>query len=119
MGRTLSVLSQDSRGVTYADPAKPDLTYRFKHTNAVKQINGIAVTNCRAEIVINDNNPVAVGNAVAVDANSVRLSVSGSLLSKARLQQLVLSLADQLGTWDQENVFLGFRPSTAPVIRDI
>nr|QQM16276.1 hypothetical protein [Fonsystermes virus] len=118
MPTTLQVLSQDSAGVTFADPGKPDLTVRFKHTTSSKSINGVMVSNIRAEVIMNDNNVVNVGGATAVDANSVRLSVSGSIHSKARLSQLLLSLAGQIASWNQENVFLGFRPSSAPVILD-
>jgi len=116
MPTTLSVKSQDNAGVTYADPAKPDMIVRFRFGNTVKTLNGVSVTNYAAEIIYNDNNAVTVGGVSAQDALSVRLRVSGALESKTRLSQLLASLAAQLVTWDGQNVMQGFRPSTAPVL---
>lgn len=113
---TLSVKSQDNSGVTYADPAKPDTTVRFRFSSAVKQLNGVSVPNYATEIIMNDNNAVTVGSVSAQDAISVRVRVSGSLESKARLSQFIATLCAQLDIWDSENVMQGFRPSTAPVI---
>lgn len=116
MSVTLSVKSQDSAGVTYADPAKPDTTVRFRFSSTVKQLNGVATPNYATEIIINDNNSVTVGSVSAQDALSIRVRVSGTLMSKTRLRQLLVSAAAQLGTWETENVMQGFRPATAPVI---
>jgi len=116
MSTTLSVKSQDNAGVTYADPAKPDTTVRFRFTNTIKQLNGVSVPNYATEIIVNDNNPVTVGEVSAQDALSVRIRVSGTLSSKARLHLILDSLAAQLGAWEAENVMQGFRPSTAPVL---
>lgn len=113
---TLSVKSQDNAGVTYADPAKPDTTIRFRFGSTVKQLNGVAVPNYATEIIINDNNSITVGGVSAQDALSIRVRCSGTLMSKTRLRQLLTSAATQLGTWETENVMQGFRPSTAPVI---
>jgi len=116
MSTTLSVKSLDSSGVTYADPAKPDTTIRFRSTTVNKILNGVSTPNFATEVIVNDNNAVTVGGVAAVDALSVRIRVSGSLASKARLRTLVTSLAAQLGQWDTENVNQGFRPVTAPVL---
>jgi len=116
MPTTLSVKSSDNAGVTYADPAKPDTTVRFRFTNAVKTLNGISTPNYATEIVVNDNNTITVGGVSALDALSIRVRVSGALASKTRLRQLLTSIAAQLGTWETENVMQGFRPGTAPVI---
>lgn len=116
MSITLSVKSQDNAGVTYADPAKPDTTVRFRFTNTVKQLNGVSVPNYATEIIANDNNSVTVGEVSAQDALSIRIRVSGTLMSKTRLRQLLTSLAAQLGQWETENAMQGFRPATAPVI---
>lgn len=118
MPTTLSVRSQDNAGVTYANPAKPDTTIRFRFSSAVKQLNGVTVPNYATEIIVNDNNPVEIGTVSAQDALSIRVRVSGTLSSKARLRQLLTSLAAQLGTWETENTMQGFRPTTAPVIAD-
>lgn len=118
MPTTLSVKSQDNAGVTYANPAKPDTTVRFRFGNTVKVLNGISVPNFSTEIIMNDNHDVTVGGVSAKDALSIRLRVSGALESKARLRQLIRSLAAQAATWETENAMQGFRPSTAPVIVD-
>lgn len=116
MPTTLSVKSQDNAGVTYADPAKPDMTVRFRFANASKTLNGVPVANYACEIIYNDNNAVTVGGVSAKDAVSIRVRVSGALESKTRLSQLISSLAAQIHTWDTENVMQGFRPVTAPVL---
>lgn len=113
---TLSVKSQDNTGVTYADPAKPDTMIRFRFSNSVKTLNGVTVPNYATEIIVNDNNPITIGSVSAQDALSLRIRVSGALESKARLRQLLVSLAAQLGTWETENAMQGFRPTTAPAL---
>jgi len=114
---TLQVLRQENTGVIYSDPAKPDLTVRFRNTSVNKTLNGIAVRNQLCEIIINDQNQVAVADGVyANDAVSVRLRVSGATLSSARLAILIHALADQMTIWSTEHVFDGFNPTTAPVI---
>lgn len=118
MPTTLSVKSQDNAGVTYANPAKPDTTFRFRFGLTQKTLSGLSVPNFATEIIINDNNPVTISGVSAQDALSVRMRISGAIESKARLRQLLRSLAAQLATWDTENVMQGFRPSTAPVIVD-
>lgn len=115
---TLSVKSQDSSGVTYADPAKPDMTVRFRSSTVNKLLNGVQVPNYSAEIIANDNNSVTVGGVAAKDALSVRVRVSGSLESKGRLRDILTSIAAQMGQWETENVMQGFRPTTAPAIND-
>jgi len=115
---TLSVKSQDNSGVTYADPAKPDMTVRFRFSSTVKQLNGVAVPNYATEIIGNDNNAITIGDVSAQDALSVRVRVSGTLLSKGRLRDILTSIAAQMATWDTENVMQGFRPTTAPAIND-
>lgn len=115
---TLSVKSQDNSGITYADPAKPDTTVRFRFTNTVKQLNGVSVPNYATEIIANDNNSITVGGVSAQDALSVRVRVSGTLLSKARLRDILTSVAASMAQWETENVMQGFRPATAPAIND-
>lgn len=119
MSDTLSVKSQENAGVTYALPAKPDLTVRFRFSNTAKNLNGVTVPNYATEIIFNDNNPVTVGGASALDALSVRLRISGSLESKVRLRQLLLSMVDKLNVWEIENVMQGFRPVTPPVLKTL
>jgi len=113
---TLSVKSQDSTGVTYAEASKPDSTIRFRSTVTQKTLGGQNVPNYATEIIANDNNSITVGSVSVLDALSIRIRVSGSLPSKTRLRNMLVSLAAQLGTWETENVMQGFRPATAPVI---
>lgn len=115
---TLSVKSQDSAGITYADPAKPDSTVRFRFSSTVKQLNGVSIPNYATEVIVNDNNSITIGSVSAQDALSIRVRISGTLLSKGRLRDLLTSIAAQLGTWETENVMQGFRPATAPAIND-
>lgn len=118
MSVTLSVKSQDSSGITYADPAKPDCTVRFRFSNTNKVLNGVTVANYATEIIVNDNNDVTVGGVSAKDAISIRIRTSAALESAARLRDLLTSIAVQLDDWDTEHVCQGFRPTTAPVIQD-
>jgi len=113
---TLQVKSLDANGVTYANPNKPDSTVRIRSAVTSKMLNGVPVQNYATEYIYNDNNAVTVGGIAAVDANSVRVRVSGSLQSAANLRQMLLSMAAQVGTWDTEHVNQGFRPTTAPVL---
>jgi len=116
MPTTLSVKSTDNAGVTYANPAVPTTICRFRSAQAAKTLSGVQTTNYSAEVIYNDVNPVTIGGITVQDALSVRLRVSGTLESKARLRVLLLSLAAQVGQWETENAMQGFRPSTAPVI---
>lgn len=115
---TLSVKSQENAGVTYADPAKPDCSVRFRFSSVNKTLNGVQVPNLATEIIANDNNSITVGGVSALDALSIRIRVSGTLYSKARLRDILTSLAAKLGTWETENVMQGFRPTTAPDVND-
>jgi len=114
---TLQILRQENSGVVYSDPAKPELSVRFRHTTSNKTLNGVNVTNHLTEIIVNDQNEITVATGVtAKDALSVRLRVSGTALSNARLLVLIHALKQQVDTWGTENAFIGFNPSTAPVI---
>lgn len=105
----------ENNGVVYADPADPGLSIRFKQTSQGKSLNGVPVTNHVTEIIINDDNQVAVAGSNAIDAISVRLRVSGSAQSKARVKALLGVLAST-DTWADEDVFSGFRPVTPPSV---
>jgi hypothetical protein len=115
---TLAVKSQDSSGVTYADPAKPDSSVRFRFSTVNKSLNGVQVPNYAVEIIANDNNPITVGGVAALDALSVRVRISGSIESKGRLRDILTSIGASLAQWETENVVQGFRPVTAPYIND-
>lgn len=109
------VLTRDAFGVTYADPASPDFTVRFKTNRTVKNLNGISVDNYLTEVIVNDANEVTIGTATANDLLSVRVRISGSVDSMSRLKEIVDSISSQLTTWGNENAFLGFEPVTAPI----
>jgi len=114
---TLSLLRRENTGVIYADPAKPDMTVRFRNTSTNKVLNGVSVKNYLTEIIYNDNNPIEVADGVsASDAISIRFRVSGANLSAARITQIINSFAVQVQAWDTQNAFKGFDPTSAPVI---
>lgn len=110
------ILTRDANGVTFADPASPDLTFRFKTTKNKKGLNGVIVDNYLHEIIVNDDNQVTLGSVTANEALSVRFRISGSILSQDRLVAVATSVAAQLPTWLAEQAHLGFEPQTAPVI---
>lgn len=118
MPTTLKVLRRENTGVVYADTSKPDLTVRFRGNSQGKTLAGVATTNFVQEIIFNDVNPVQVNGQDATDAVSVRLRTSGAKQSKARVKQILLSMAAQVDNWEAEGVFEGFDPETAPVILD-
>jgi len=105
----------ENNGVVYADPADPGLSIRFKQTSQGKSLNGVPVENHVTEIIINDDNQVTVAGSNAIDAISVRLRISGSAQSKARVKALLGVLAST-NAWADEDVFSGFRPVTPPSI---
>jgi hypothetical protein len=113
---TLQVLKTEPTGVVYADPAEPDLTVRFKNTSRAKSLSGVPTTNYTTEIIINDDNTVTIGGSDVVDALSVRIRVSGTSASAARIKELLGMAADGLEQWSDEHVFIGFTPVTAPAI---
>lgn len=103
----------ENNGVVYADPADPGLTIRFKQTSQGKSLNGVPAVNHVTEIIINDDNQVVISGKEAIDAISVRLRVSGTAQSKARIKALLGVLA-ATNIWVDEDVFSGFRPVTPP-----
>lgn len=108
------ILTRDANGVTFANPTDPDFRVRFKTTSSQKSLNGVSVMNFVTEIIVNDNVPVELGKTSANDPVAVRIRVSGSLASATRRNAILKSIASQLGTWADENVFAGFEPKTAP-----
>lgn len=110
------ILTRDATGVTFANPTDPDYRVRFKTTSSQKSLNGVSVMNFVTEIIVNDNVQVALGNTTANDPVAIRIRVSGSLASARRRDAILKSVALQLATWANENVFAGFEPKTAPNI---
>lgn len=113
--RDLQLYSQQSNGVTYADPLNPNMTVRFKTTSAPKMLDGMRTQNYVTEIVSNDIHNVTIGSVTVPDALSVRIRVSGSVQSHARLARMLRDLAVKFDTaWASENILVGFPPSTPP-----
>lgn len=106
--------SRDANGVTFADPTDPNYTVRFKNTQTRKSLNGISVVNHVEEIVVNDLVPVTLGNSTANDSVSVRVRISGSAESHARIKAIMKSVGSQMAGWADGNVALGFEPGAAP-----
>jgi len=112
---TTQVLTRDANGVTFADPAKPDFSVRFKTARGVKSLNGVNVENYATEIIMNDRHPVTLGSVTATDALSIRFRISGSKESMDRLEDCAVSIGAQIADWIAESVLLGFEPTTVPV----
>lgn len=110
------LLNHNANGVTYANPADPDYTVRFKTTSSKKTVAGSILQNSVSEIIVNDSHNITVGSNSVTDNLSVRVRISGSLESRARLSEILASLAGQITTWDSENVFIGFEPTTVPLV---
>lgn len=107
--------TSDAFGSTYVDPADPNFSVRFKTSRNRKSLNGVSVDNFVTEIIVSDLFPVSVNSVNANDTLAVRLRVSGSEASQARLKQILASVATQIPAWSEENVMLGFRPTTLPL----
>lgn len=106
---------RDANGIAFADPAAPGFQVRFKTTKASKRLDNLKTNNVVTEIIINDNNTVSKDAATADDPLSIRIRTSGSELSHDRLSAILKGVALQLPNWADENVLLGFEPSTVPV----
>lgn len=111
----IKVQKTDNTGVIYSDPADPGLSVRFKQTEQVKSLAGVSVANHVTEIIINDDNTVTIGGNSTVDPVSIRLRVSGTSFSKARIKTL-LGILDAADVWSDEDVYQGFRPVTTPAL---
>jgi hypothetical protein len=108
------IKTRDSFGVTYSAPTDPELTVRFKTAVSSKSIGGISLQNYLSEIIMNDLHTVTVGSSTANDPISVRLRISGALESRTRVAEMLTELASRIATWESEDVFIGFEPTTAP-----
>lgn len=112
---TLKLYSQQPNGVTYCDPLNPDFIVRFKSTSGQKVIDGNRVQNVICEISANDSHSVTIGGGTAIDALSVRVRTSGSLMSVPRLKQMLTDMVTGLDAWMDEDVLIGFNPTTPPI----
>lgn len=107
----------ENNGVTYANPADPDSTFRVKHSQTKKSLGKNSVQNSVTEIILNDQVAVAFGTTSENDAVSVRVRISGSQNpeSIARKRTMMKTLAKNLTTWADSDVVKGFNPDTVPV----
>lgn len=115
MPKNMKLQAHLQDGSLFADPLKPSATCRFKTTQSPKTIDGIRLSNYVTEIIFNDTSPVTSGEKTANDLLSIRIRVSGALESSARIKTILLSLASQCDEWANEDVLIGFEPSTAPI----
>lgn len=111
------IQTRDAYGTTYADPADVNFTVRFKHTSTRKALGTTTTENHVLYIIVNDLYDVATGtNTTSADSLSVRVRISGSSKSDARLGAIVAQIAAQLPSWVRDDkVHLGFEAKTAPV----
>ena len=108
----LQVLTRDSNGITFSDPDHPQYTFRTKTSKTKKSLNGQNVDNYVTEIIINDTSPIALPGGTNVgDALSIRLRLSGSGYSEARVNSLLKNLAGYIPKFVTSHSFLGFEPA--------
>lgn len=110
------VQKTENTGIVYADPANPDHTVRVKHTQAAKVIAGLQVVNQITEIIVNEDYSYTIGSATVVDPLSIRIRISGSQGATARKKALLVAARATLDAWEDEDVLLGFNPTTVPVM---
>lgn len=116
MPTPLVLKSSGNNEQVYSLSTDPDLTVRFKHTENKKVLNGVSVTNYVTDVIINDANDVTVSGVSANDALSIRLRVSGTKESAARIATLLSMLSSGVTTWPGQAVFVGFQPTTVPTL---
>lgn len=106
--------SRKANGVTYSDPQRPSFSVRFKTTSSPKTLDGLKTQNIVTEIIVNDKITITKDGATSDDPVSVRVRVSGSQLSHSAIRWIMQGLGNQLTTWSNQNVALGFEPTTLP-----
>lgn len=106
--------SRKANGVTYSDPARPSFTVRMKTSSSPKTLDGLRTNNIVTEIIVNDKVTITKDGATSDDPISVRVRISGSQLSHDALKYVLKGLAPQLTAWSDQNVVLGFEPTTVP-----
>lgn len=110
--------TRDAYGVTYASVANPDTTVRVKVNPSPKVLAGQSVKNYVSEIIFNENNDILIGTSpnqvAAVDPLSVRIKVSGTNESMARLKEILTGLRISSPVWETDNYLIGFVPSVNP-----
>lgn len=110
----LKIRKTENNGVVYSNPSDLGLTVRFKQNDQMKKLDNLPVANYLTEIIVNDDFQIPLAEKKVIDAISIRVRVSGTHQSKARIKELLKMLGTKFETWADEDVFSGFRPQTPP-----
>lgn len=118
MTKSLKIYNTDASGVVYADPLDPSYQVRFKFSKTRKSLAGQQVDNHVTEIIYSDlvcvSDSCNLTLAKANDTVSVRLRISGATQSVSSLKTIIADMAAQVSTWADEDILIGFRPTTVP-----
>lgn len=116
----MKLYRQEINGQIFRDPTDLDLSLRFKATTSQKTVDGVRANNNVLEIIANDVHTVLSDisqDKTIADPLSVRIKLSGSPNSRARLVEIFTAIAAQLEVWvADENAMEGFPVLTVPVI---
>lgn len=117
MSKNLQLFRQEANGQLFKDPSDPDYTVRVKANSSQKTVNGVALTNDRVEIVINDQAVITsdLNDNKTVDAKSIRISFSANPQSYASLVDMFEAVSPDIRTWLlNEHAAKGFPLVTLP-----
>lgn len=106
---TLLVTTSDANSITYANPARPAQTVRFKTSRTAKKVGVKQTFNTVSEVIINDGYVHADGSTEVI---SLRIKRSGSAEAQARLDQLEKDYVAMVDALQTNKVHVGFRPTT-------
>lgn len=82
---TFKLQSSQPGSAIWADTSDINHTLRAKVDIAPKNISGVNLVNNRSEVIHNRKVPVTVGTLTTTEAQSIRVSFSGSLEASAQL----------------------------------
>lgn len=116
--RTLRTLQQGTDSVTFADSNNVNATTRVRVARAQKTVESQRLTNVRTEVIVNQPNAVVIGDDTVTEQLSIRLTVSGSTLSKAQLVQMWKDLKVNFESIIAANTLAGFVPFDVPLVID-
>lgn len=114
----MTLKSHDALGITYASLSDPSFSVRIKNTSAMKNLDGVPVTNYASEIILNYNKEVTLGTSpdtkLVKEPVSVRIRTSGSEHVHTTIEDMVDGLVISLPLWHDQAVRYGFEPTTVP-----
>lgn len=114
----MKLKSHDALGVTYASLSDPSFTVRVKNTRAMKNLDGVPVTNYATEIILNYNKQVTLGTSpdtkLVKEPVSMRIRLSGSEHVHADIKDMIDGMVISLPLWHVQSVRYGFEPTTLP-----